>query len=215
MVARRPSVALRQLSAILGQEDTNSENLLFFRDNRIVGDSCQWIFSKDSFSWWLDSKSAASGRYLWLNGPPAAGKSVLVSAIIDQLQSEGHATAFYFFRRNNTAGRTTRSFLLSIIAQMSMFYPSFYEKLAEVDSEQAKIHTMPTRVLWQKLFVDTLFEWKDPSTKEWYWIIDALDEADAPAELISFIGKINSQTPVNVLLSSRVSMDIKRSLQTL
>lgn len=211
---RRHSLAVKQLSAILGQEDTNAENLLFFRDSRVVGDSCKWIFNKESFKWWLNSKSALSGQYLWLNGPPAAGKSVLVSAIIDQLQSEGKMVAFYFFRRNNMTGRSTRSCLLSIIAQMSMYSAEFYDKLVEIDSEQTKVHSMPTRVLWQKVFVDTLFELKDTALQQWHWIIDALDEADAPAELIALIGKAKSQTPINILIASRQAMDIKRSLQT-
>ncbi|KAM3432050.1 hypothetical protein NHJ13734_007048 [Beauveria thailandica] len=212
--SRRPSLAAKQLSQILGQQDTNGENLLFFRDNRVVADSCKWFFEKSSFKWWADGKSTRPGRYLWLYGPPAAGKSVLVSAVIDKLHSEHRLTSFYFFRRNNVTGRTTRSFLLSLIAQMSMHSLEFYEKLMDIDAQQAKIHSMPTRVLWQKIFIDTLFEMKSSTESQWYWILDALDEADAPSELISLIGKINSQTPINMFITSRVGMDIKRSLQT-
>ncbi|KAJ6785399.1 hypothetical protein PWT90_07187 [Aphanocladium album] len=212
--SRRPSLAAKQLSEILGQQDTNGENLLFFRDNRVVEDSCKWIFHKQSFKWWADTKGTIASRYLWLYGPPAAGKSVLASAIIDQLLSENKTTAFYFFRRNNVTGRTTRSFLLSLIAQMSMHSLEFYEKLVEIDAQQTKVHSMPTRVLWQKVFVDTLFETRESVDSSWYWVIDALDEADAPSELISLLGKINSETPINVFITSRVGMDIKRSIQT-
>lgn len=108
----------------------------------------------------------------------------------------------------------TRSLLLSLIAQMSLHSLEFYEKLVDIDAQQAKIHSMPTRVLWQKIFIDTLFEIKDGIDGPWHWVIDALDEADAPSEVISLLGKINSQTPINVFLTSRVGMDIKRSLQT-
>ncbi|PQK17647.1 hypothetical protein BB8028_0008g01560 [Beauveria bassiana] len=213
-INRRPNLAAKQLSKILGQDDTSGEHSLFFRDNRVVADSCQWIFEKSSFKWWADRKSTRPGRYLWLYGPPAAGKSVLVSAVIDKSHSEHMLTAFYFFRRNNVTGRMTRSFLLSLIAQMSMHSLEFYEKLMDIDAQQAKIHSMPTRVLWQKIFIDTLFEVKSSTESQWYWIIDALDEADMPSELISLIGRISSQTPINMLITSRVDMDIKRSLQT-
>lgn len=211
---RRPSLAARQLFDILGQHDTNGENLLFFRDNRVVEHSCQWIFNKDSFKCWADPNATGPGQYLWLYGPPAAGKSVLVSAIIDKLQLENRPTAFYFFRRNNASGRTTRSFLLSLVAQMSMHSLEFYEKLVDIDAQQAKIHSMPTRVLWRKIFIDTLFEIQDFTENQWYWMIDAMDEAESPSELISLIGKIHYQTPINVFITSRVGMDIKRSLQT-
>ncbi|TQW03397.1 NACHT and WD domain protein [Cordyceps javanica] len=211
---RRPSLVAKQVFEILGQQDHNDENLLFFRDNRVVNDSCNWIFDKVSFKWWADTTAMRPGRYLWLYGPPAAGKSVLMSAVIDRLQSENRLTAFYFFRRNNTAGRSTRSFLLSLVAQMSMQSLEFYERLVEIDAQDAKIHSMPTRVLWQKVFVDTPFEIVNSVECQWYWIIDALDEADAPSELVSLIGKINSRTPVNVIITSRIDMNIKRSLHT-
>ncbi|KAM3473290.1 hypothetical protein MY5147_004835 [Beauveria neobassiana] len=97
---------------------------------------------------------------------------------------------------------------------MSMHSLEFYEKLMDIDAQQAKIHSMPTRVLWQKIFIDTLFEIKSSTESQWYWIIDALDEADMPSELISLIGRISSQTPINMLITSRVDMDIKRRLQT-
>ncbi|KAM3519795.1 hypothetical protein NHJ13051_007253 [Beauveria bassiana] len=97
---------------------------------------------------------------------------------------------------------------------MSMHSLEFYEKLMDIDAQQAKIHSMPIRVLWQKIFINTLFEIKSSTESQWYWIIDALDEADMPSELISLIGRINSQTPINMLITSRVDMDIKRSLQT-
>jgi hypothetical protein len=206
---------MKHLAAILGQEDTNGENLLFFRDNRILSQSCEWIYNKASYKWWYGDKPGALGHYLWLNGPPAAGKSVLMSAVIDKLETEERVCAFYFFRGNNMAQRTTKAFLLSFISQMANQIPLFYEKLAEIDTEQTKVQAMSTRVLWQRVFVNTLFEIKPNDTQPWYWLIDALDEAEVPTEVVSLIAKIKSKTPISVLVTSRPGMDIQRALQTL
>lgn len=209
---QRQKLDLKKLSTILGQEDTNEENLLFFRDQRMTEKSCEWIFDRGYFQWWLNSESQNSGRCLWLSGPPAAGKSVLASAIIDRLQQEGQAIAFYFFRRSDTVKHTTRSFLLSVIAQTAIRSLDFYEKLIEIDTEQSKIRSMSVRVLWQKLFLDTIFELEELASTQRYWIIDALDESENASEIISLLGKIKSNTPINVLFVSRISMDIKRSV---
>jgi len=204
----------RLISTILGQEDTSNENLLFFRDNRAIADSCQWLSRKESFRWWRDGETGSQAKYLWLSAPPATGKSVLMSAVIDQLREESEICAFYFFRGNNTASRTTRSFMLSVIAQMAIHSAKFYEQLAEIDDQYTKIQSMPTRVLWQKIFVETLFNLSEGSTAPWYWVLDALDESESASEVISLVGKIQSVTPMRVLMTSRVGMDIQRVLQS-
>lgn len=211
---RRGSSAVKHISSILGQDDTSNENLLFFRDNRAVSESCSWLYDKESFQWWAESKEQLSGRYLWINGPPATGKSVLMGAVIDQLHSESKICAFFFFRGNNSARRTTRSFILSIIAQMASYSTNFYDRLVEIDNNQSKVSSMPTRVLWQKVLIDALFDTKEESGQPWYWVIDALDEAESPAEIVSLVGKIQSRTPIHILLTSRQSMEIHRGLHT-
>lgn len=137
-----------------------------------------------------------------------------MSAVIDQLHDEGEICAFYFFRRNNTASRATRSFMLSIIAQMAIHSAEFYEQIAELDEEYTRIHSMPTRVLWQKIFVDTLFNVSEESTAPWYWVLDALDESESASEVISLVGKIQSATRIHVLITSRIGMEIERGLQS-
>ncbi len=72
---------------------------------------------------------------------------------------------------------------------------------------------MPTRILWQKIFVETLFQLD--FKQSWYLIIDGLDESDNPGGLISFIGKIRSETPVKVLVTSRHGVELDREFQKL
>ncbi|GJN71339.1 hypothetical protein PLICBS_005402 [Purpureocillium lilacinum] len=97
---------------------------------------------------------------------------------------------------------------------MAIHSAKFYEQLAEIDDQYTKIQSMPTRVLWQKIIVETLFNLSEGSTAPWYWVLDALDESESASEVISLVGKIQSVTPMRVLMTSRVGMDIQRVLQS-
>jgi hypothetical protein len=141
------------------------------------------------------------------------GKSVLMSSIIDKLHSEHKICVYYFFRVHNTVRRTTRAFILSIIAQLAMLLPDFFEKIIEIEQSHSNLQTMSTRVLWQRILVDTLFEFE--LDQPWYLVADGLDEAENSAEVISYIGKIHSKTSIKVLLASRIGMDLDREVQKL
>lgn len=110
-------------------------------------------------------------------------------------------------------GRTTRAFLLSVIAQMAKEIPDFYDRLMEIDKDIAKIHSMSTRILWQKVFVDVLFQITRGQT--WFWVFDASDKAEKPGEVISFISKIPPELCVRVLVTSRVGVELERDFQKL
>ncbi|KAI3327016.1 hypothetical protein HD806DRAFT_380060 [Xylariaceae sp. AK1471] len=212
-VVRRISQSTRQLSHILGQEDTAQEDLLFCQDLRGDNESCRWILEKETYLWWMNISSTPNTQYLWLYGPPGMGKSVLLSFVIDQLHLDGQICAYYFFRVSSNAKRSTRAFMLSFLAQMAIHLPEFSECLIEMDEEHANIHSMSTRLLWQKVFVDILFKFE--CNEPWYWIIDGLDEAERPSEVIFFIGKILTHTRIKVLIASRISIEIERDFQKL
>ncbi|KAJ4153434.1 hypothetical protein LMH87_009920 [Akanthomyces muscarius] len=210
---KRRRFETKRLREILGELDANEETLLSFQGRRISEESCQWIFDKTFFKWWADSALVKPGRYLWLSGPPGAGKSVLASAIVDKFRAQNRPTAFYFFQRDNVYGRSTRALLLSLAAQMAMFSPDFAQRLIEIDAHEAAIKSMPTRVLWQRLMIEILFMLKDPVVDKLCWVIDGLDEAETPSEVIDLIGKIDSQTAIHVLFTSRVSLCLNRSFE--
>ncbi|KAB5570698.1 NACHT and WD domain protein [Coniochaeta sp. 2T2.1] len=211
--SRTMSYSLKHLAHVLGQEDTSEDDLLFFRESRIVGYTCEWIREKESFQWWRAGTDGSEARYLWLKAPPAVGKSVLMSFVVDQLHAEGENCAYYFFRVHDAVRRTTRAFLLSIIAQIARQNPEFCERLLELDEDHTNIHSMTTRLLWQKVFVDTLF--KLISRVTYHWVVDGLDEADKPGEVLSFMGKIPSRAPIRVLIASRAGMELERDFQKL
>lgn len=81
----------------------------------------------------------------------------------------------------------------------------------ELDEEHTKIQAMDNRILWQKVFVDIVFKAADQRPR--YWVIDGLDEAEKPEEVISFLGRIPPNSGVRVIVASRMGIDIERELQ--
>lgn len=190
----------KDLVKLLGTGDAHEEDLLTFRDLR-MRESCQWVENKEGFRWLLTVENQLYPKYLWLKAHPAMGKSVLMSYIIDHLCEEDQPCTYYFFRFNNARKRTTRAFLLSSALQFANMLPQYYAHLVQHVDETSKITLLSNRILWQKLFADALFdiEWPKPC----FWVIDALDEAENPAEIISYLGKIRETTGLRVLVTSR------------
>jgi len=103
--------------------------------------------------------------------------------------------------------------MLSILSQMATHIPQVFDRLTELDEEHASIRSLPTRLLWQKVFIDILF--KLECFEPWYWVIDGLDEAEQPNEIISLIGKIQARTCIKLISASRTNPDIERYFQKL
>lgn len=191
----------------MGAGDAHEEDQLTFRDLRLA-DSCQWIEDKEGFRWLLIVEDQFFPKYLWIRGHPATGKSILISHIIDRLREDDRPCAYYFFRSNNARKRTTRAFLLSSARQFAMMLPQYYAHLLQHLDETSKILTLSSRVLWQKLFADALFDinWPRPC----FWVIDALEEAENPTEVVSLLGKIRQTTGLRILVTSRYDNSIGR-----
>ncbi|KAF3059730.1 hypothetical protein GL218_04847 [Daldinia childiae] len=77
-----------------------------------------WLFMDKTFTQWLNS-SQEETRILWLKGIPGAGKTVLSSAIIDQLRNvQGTKTAFAFLTYQE-AKTSALSTIHSLIFQLA------------------------------------------------------------------------------------------------
>lgn len=150
---------------------------------------------------------------MWLKAPPGAGKSVLMGYVVEQLRSDGQECLFYFFRVQDTIKRTTRAFLLSIIAQCAKTSPLVFERLVVVDTHHTRIKSMSNRLLWQKVFLEILFESVQRSSS--FWVLDGLDEAEKPGEIISLIGRIPSACGIRVLIASRTGIEMERDFSRL
>lgn len=63
-----------------------------------ISGTCQWFLKSQSYLEWRDpSSSPSASGFLWIQGKPGSGKSVLASQIIQDLQSFGDTVVVYVF----------------------------------------------------------------------------------------------------------------------
>ena len=175
--------------------------------------SCEWILSRPVFQSWLDDESARS-RMLWVYGPPGCGKSVLSSFVVRQLQDMGHMCQYFFFSFGDSLKRTINLLLRSLAYQMATVVPDFRTQLEKLADDTVRLEKAEGRTIWQKLFISKLC--KIRLQKPTYWIIDALDECEAPEKLLSLLASIDSsRCPLRVMLVSRKTQGLSHACQRL
>ncbi|KAJ9218119.1 hypothetical protein DTO166G4_510 [Paecilomyces variotii] len=174
-----------------------------------------WLLRHDQYVEWQSSQQST---ILWLHGIPGAGKTKLVSQVIDNLQHdlcEG-ALVYFYCNRNEESRRKPEQILRSFIKQLSISN----DKKA---IHQAFINSYDKR--WQ-----TGFSSRDPSLDECEklitdlastypkvtFVLDALDETETRSRkrLFDFFNYlIEHVINAKIFISSRRDGDIKRQLE--
>lgn len=150
------------------------------------------------------SEEHQNPKLFWLIGLPATGKTIIASAVIDQLQSYGKECQYHFFTSGHQAKQTVAYCLRSIASQIARTNDEFREELFTLHEEQCISFTSQNQifsVIWEKVFEGIIFKMR--FQKPLYWVLDAVDEADSQAILISHLTKVQSLTPIKVFLTSR------------
>ena len=211
LIARFRESPLHHHNDSLGREDAMLPNLLavsqvpdedygFFRDRWMPG-SCEWITSNSTFmSWFLDESS--NPRFLWVNGLPGSGKSVLSSFVIEYLKGLGTNCQFYFFKFGDQSKRSPNSLLRSLAYQIALNLPEYRLRLQKLAEDGLNLEKAEARLIWQRLFASALFNLS--FEKPMFWVIDGLDECDSPQSLLSLLAATSaSNTPLRIMLVGR------------
>ncbi|KAF8427979.1 hypothetical protein L210DRAFT_805898, partial [Boletus edulis BED1] len=80
-------------------------------------DTCKWLFDTSQYRAWRGGET----RSLWLRGKPGAGKSVLVSSVIDSFKrarGEGEIFIFFYCDFRNERSTSSAEVLRSILSQL-------------------------------------------------------------------------------------------------
>ena len=170
---------------------------------RWVPGSCDWMMRNTAIQFWLTDLS--DSHMVWYNAPPASGKSVMSSYIINYLQSSGRNCLFYFFNYGDQMRRSISAMLKSFAYQLSSVLPEYGQALLANLSEDLRLDKSDYRLLWQRLFESHLF----PRTfkRPLFWVIDGLDESESPETIIGLLEEMlcASQMTFKVLITSRRS----------
>ncbi|KAI9436574.1 hypothetical protein H4582DRAFT_1854102, partial [Lactarius indigo] len=181
------------------------------------GGTAQWFFCGRIFEKW---RSAAS--LLWIYGKPGSGKSILCSAIIQDIETLckaglGSIAYFYFdFRDLNKQNR--RDLLPSLLVQLSTQSSPCCDILHRLYLEHDKGSKAPSEAALMQCLKDML---TIPNQPPIYIILDALDECPnsygipSPREDVLTLVKdlVNLGLPhLHICVTSRPEFDIRATL---
>jgi NACHT domain/Heterokaryon incompatibility protein (HET) len=170
----------------------------------LLRDSYNWILEHNDFKQWRGNQHS---HLLWIKGDPGKGKTMLLCGIVDELQklkAETHLLSFFYCQatdsRINSATAVLRGLLYLLIDQQ----PSLISHVQKRHDHAGKtlFEGANTWITISDIFTNVL---QDPSLRETYLIIDALDECTVgQSELLDFITQKSSLLPqVKWLVSSR------------
>ena len=195
----RLSEESRAIEKLFAGSQTTEDDFFFFRQRWMPG-TCEWILSEPTFRLWLEE--TPESRVAWLNAPPASGKSILSTYIINHAQSLGRNCQYFFFRFGDQTKRSQNALLRSIGFQIARIAPEFRQPLIKLSDEGIRLEKTDARVIWQTIFVSVLSKIVLP--KPLYWVIDGLDESDSSRILLELLqGLSDFCTSIRVFIISR------------
>ena len=207
----RSSEDSREMERLFSGSQTPEDDYSFFRQRWIPG-TCEWVLSEPTFELWL--AETPQSRIAWLNAPPASGKSILSTHIINHVRSLGHGCQYFFFRFGDQTKRSPNALLRSIGFQTARDVPAFRQRLKKLSSEGIKLEKTDARIIWQTIFVSVLSKIALP--KPLYWVIDGLDESDSSKVLLELLqGLSNFCTAIRVFFISRNTESLSLAFERL
>ena len=197
---------MRSLQAYLNVLDKPDDDLANHEDSKADG-SCFWIEERERFLQWRDFGDEELQVY-WINAKPATGKSVLAAHIIMLLEDYDLDCSYYFFKHGDKGKQVLSGLLRSIAFQMALQHAPARQTLLKLQAENVHFDKDDERAIWRKVFIGGILQ--IPLQRRQYWVIDALDECVNYSKLFPLLSKLESNFPLRLLITSRMSPDLDK-----
>ncbi|KAI9436040.1 hypothetical protein H4582DRAFT_496333 [Lactarius indigo] len=194
-------------------------------NHNIAGDrqhkgTAEWFIESDQFENWK-----LTGSLLWIHGKPGSGKSILCSAIINDLTTlcvaRSASMAYFYFDFRDVDKKARRNLLPSLLVQLSTRSNAF----CDIFSRLYEAHDNGARQPSDKALTQCLKEMLTlPNQGPVYLILDALDEcpdtSDVPSareQVLDLIKDLVSLrlSNLHICVTSRPEADICDALEPL
>ena len=193
------SEGMADLEKLFGIAQSPEDDFTFFQHRRMPG-TCQWVLQEPALKRWMDE--TLEPCITWLSAPPASGKTILSTYVIEHTQKLGLVCEYFYFRVGDQLRRSVSALLRSIGVQLAMHNANFKNISIKLSQEGIRLEKADARIIWQKLFVSVLSQ--VIFTKPIYWIIDALDESDLPRHFLDMLQDLaKNRLPIHVFIISR------------
>lgn len=172
-----------------------------------------WFTEGEEFQSWLEQP----GSKLWINGIPGAGKTILMSLIIERVKAskmEDDAVAYFFCDYKNTVTHDPSNILKSLAKQLALQGQRAFSVLEQFYKQFHGEGNLPT-VLTPEALRDLVIKLCLCFSHSCI-IVDGLDECGGDRSyVVRLLSNLNNAEANNVklLLASRDEPDIRRCLQ--
>ncbi len=168
----------------------------------------QWLLDSKEYRNWVNESS----KTLFCPGIPGAGKTILTSIVIDDLEKRFRtetttAVAYVFYNYKSQDEQTPEALLSSLLKQLAQNHPSLPHRLRELCNQHKRKRT--------RLSLDELsqvLELVAAQSSKVFIVADALNEcrtADScRTKFLSAIFSLQDKTGVNIFATSRPIPDI-------
>ncbi|RYP02629.1 hypothetical protein DL764_005711 [Monosporascus ibericus] len=188
----------------------------------LLEDSSNWILKHEDFRRWRNNDEA---RLLWIKGDPGKGKTMLLIAIVDELerqleqlkqphQQSTTVLSYFFCQGTNSVLNNATAVLRGLIYLLGVQNLSLLSHLRKrYDTARSKLFEGPNVFFsLSKVLEDML---REASLSRAYIVIDALDECEKELpQLLKFIAENSSASPcVKWIVSSRNRPEIEQQLK--
>ncbi|SCV35431.1 related to ankyrin [Fusarium fujikuroi] len=175
--------------------------------------SGQWFLQSATYSAW----KAEQNSLIWLHGLPGCGKTILSSAIVDDLEKSEtlfRGLLYFFFDFTDTSKQSLEGLVCSLCSQLYRKERKVQERLDSLYSSCDDGHQQPTTEALEAAFNDMIQQ-----AGEVWIVVDALDECRTrkgfpTGGLLSWLKTLldTQQLNVHLLVTSRPEQDIESAI---
>ncbi|KAK1829368.1 hypothetical protein QBC39DRAFT_311254 [Podospora conica] len=198
------------LDSFLGVSDAPEDEIMALDSVRLPG-SGKWLAEKPSYKSWRD-RSGSNNNFLWLQGRPGAGKSVLAGQVINELRDAGVDCSFFFFQAPDNTKSRANACLRSLAWQMARLHPKIASRLFESKYEDGPIDKVDHHPAWRRLFMSGILKLR--LDRPQFWIIDAMDECRDSIDMVQFLLHAQESWPLSILVTCRDPVDVHLTTST-
>lgn len=180
----------------------------------LLEDSYHWILENSDFQQWRDDPQS---RLLWIKGDPGKGKTMLLCGIANELTDSTTNTAllsYFFFQATDSRINSATAVLRGLLYMLVYQQPSLVSHIRKKHDHAGKalFEDANAWVALSEIFSDVL---RDPSLKDTYLMVDALDEcATGLPKLLDFIVQTSCVSArVKWIVSSRNWPNIEERIE--
>ncbi|KAL9611237.1 MAG: hypothetical protein Q9167_004120 [Letrouitia subvulpina] len=172
----------------------------------------RWFLDGDPFRHWLQTDNS----FLWLHAIPGAGKTVLISSVIEHLKEHikrpDVGLAYFYCDYREIQKQEPSRILCTLLAQLARQHKTIFQRLQAFIQERIKEN--PASTPRHDELRGNFAHFLEGTLKQIVLVVDALDESTQRKCLIGdFKTFIQACPMVKIMVSSREELDIIQSFR--